>query len=161
VDGGDERRRGGGAQGPGRPLPLELRRRGRWRSGRGTRTAPARRALPGGAWRASSAPAPRGAVVVVVQVYVGAGVDEERGVDDGVLVVRQPLRRDGAVGAERHRRVGEHLGGQPVRSRGQHGDGLEATHPVAPGTMLPARGRRRATMRTTGSGRGRPRASCG
>lgn len=67
--------------------------------------------------------------VVQVQVYGGAGVDEERGVDDGVLVVRQPLRRDGAVGAERHRRVGEHLGGQPVRSRGQHGDGLEAAHP--------------------------------
>jgi hypothetical protein len=65
----------------------------------------------------------------VVQVYGGAGVDEERGVDDGVLVVRQALRRDGAVGAERHRRVGEHLGGQPVRSRGQHGDGLEAAHP--------------------------------
>lgn len=67
--------------------------------------------------------------VVQVQVYGGAGVDEERGVDDGVLVVRQPLRRDGAVGAERHRRVGEHLGGQPVRSRSQHGDGLEAAHP--------------------------------
>jgi len=56
--------------------------------------------------------------VVAVEVHGGAGVDEQRGVDDGVLVVGHAFWRDGAVGGvERHRRVGQHLGDEPVDVR--------------------------------------------
>jgi len=65
------------------------------------------------------------AVAVAVEVDGGAGVDEERGVHDGVLVVRQAFRRDGAVGVEGHRRVGQHLGGEPVDAAGEHDDELQ------------------------------------
>ncbi|RCV24354.1 hypothetical protein SETIT_5G078400v2 [Setaria italica] len=68
----------------------------------------------------AAAPQPPGAV----EVRGGAGVEDERGVDDGVLVVGQARLRYGAVGVERHG-VAEHLGDEPVGAAGEHDEELE------------------------------------
>lgn len=62
-----------------------------------------------------------------VEVQRGGRVDEEREADDGVLVVVQAVRRDGAVGVERQEGgvVDEHLHGELGGAAGDDEDELE------------------------------------
>jgi len=62
-----------------------------------------------------------------VEVQRGGRVDEEREADDGVLVVVQPVGRDGAVGVERQEGgvAHEHLHGELDGAAGDDEDELE------------------------------------